>query len=56
MITYLKHPETVKYGENGATSVNCDLPEHLHNKVVELAVTKYVQSVNLTSQTIKEQK
>lgn len=56
MITYLKHPETVKYDENGATSINCDLPEHLHNKVVELAVTKYVQSVNLTSQTIKEQK
>ena len=56
MITYLKHPNTVKYDETGATSVNCDLPEHLHNKVVELAVTKYVQSVNLTSQTIKEQK
>lgn len=56
MITYLKHPDTVKYDETGATSVNCDLPEHLHNKVVELAVTKYVQSVNLTSQTIKEQK
>lgn len=55
-ITYLKHPNTVKYDETGATSVNCDLPEHLHNKVVELAVTKYVQSVNLTSQTIKEQK
>lgn len=55
-IFYLKHPNTVKYDETGATSVNCDLPEHLHNKVVELAVTKYVQSVNLTSQTIKEQK
>lgn len=56
MVSYLKHPNTVKYDETGATSVNCDLPEHLHNKVVELAVTKYVQSVNLTSQTIKEQK
>lgn len=55
-IVYLKHPNIVKYDETGATSVNCDLPEHLHNKVVELAVTKYVQSVNLTSQTIKEQK
>ena len=55
-ITYLKHPNTVKYDETGANSVDCDLPEHLHNKVVELAVTKYVQSVNLTSQTIKEQK
>lgn len=55
-ITYLKHPNTVKYDEAGASSVDCDLPEHLHNKVVELAVTKYVQSVNLTSQTIKEQK
>lgn len=56
MITYLKHPNIVKYDETGATSVDCDLPKHLHNKVVELAVTKYVQSVNLTSQTIKEQK
>ena len=55
-INYLKHPNTVKYDETGVTSVDCDLPEHLHNKVVELAVTKYVQSVNLTSQTIKEQK
>lgn len=54
-ITYLKHPDTVKYDPSG-TSVNCDLPEHLHYKVVELAVTKYVQSVNLSAQTIKEQK
>ena len=51
-ITYLKNPEVVNFNN----SVDCDLPEHLHHKIVELAVTKYVQSVNLSAQTIKEQK
>lgn len=47
-ICYIKLPVKVDY----KTSISCDLPEHLHVQVVELAVNKYFTSVGSTSKQV----
>lgn len=48
-VNYIKTPATVSLEDN----ISCDLPEHLHKDVVELAVNKYFQSVGSTSQNVR---
>jgi hypothetical protein len=56
-ITYLTFPVQV----NITTPTNCDLPEHTHQEIVDIAVRLYIAAVgdndrfNTESQTIKEQ-
>lgn len=47
---YIKNPVKVSLEEE----VDCDLPEHLHKDVVEVAVTKYLQSVGSTTQNVRQ--
>lgn len=49
-VKYIKLPATVSL----QNSINCDLPEHLHKDIVELAVNKYFNSVGSTSQSVKQ--
>lgn len=44
-INYIKNPAIVKYDISGENNINCDLPEYLHNEIVELAVKKYNVSI-----------
>lgn len=54
-ISYIRMPATVHLDEdawesgNTETSVNCDLPEHLHRQIVETAVALWFQTLGLTS-------
>lgn len=48
---YIKNPVKVSLTDN----ISCDLPEHLHKDVVELAVTKYFNSVGSTTQNVRQQ-
>lgn len=48
-VKYIKLPDEVSLERN----INCDLPEHLHKDVVELAVQKYFNSVGSTSQNVR---
>lgn len=56
IISYIKYPNKVKFDEEhygdpeSDTSVPCDLPEHLHTQVVELAVRIWFESLGLTSE------
>lgn len=43
--SYIKVPAKVKLSENSTDSVNCDLPESLHETVVKYAVDLYRRSV-----------
>lgn len=66
--TYVRMPASVKFdeeyydfidsGEQGTApenhSVNCDLPEHLHRSIVELAVEIWLQTLGLTSKQPQE--
>lgn len=52
--TYIKLPAKVKfdeahYSQTEDTSVSCDLPEHLHNSIVETAVEIWFQTLGITS-------
>lgn len=52
-IGYIKYPATVKLDdeddEASINNINCDLPIHLHNLVIEEAVRLWFQSLGLTS-------
>ena len=48
-VKYIKIPNEVNLEQN----ISCDLPEHLHKDVVELAVNKYFNSVGSTSQNVR---
>ena len=68
--TYIRMPASVKFdeeyydfiesGEDGIIpdnkSVNCDLPEHLHRSIVELAVEIWLQTLGLTSKQPQDNK
>lgn len=54
-VNYIKMPNVVKYSNNIANQVNCNLPEYCHHEVVEMAVNKYFQSVNSTNNTVSAQ-
>lgn len=46
-INYIKIPNKVKWNTDINESVNCDLPDYLHNEIVEIAVNKFQQSINI---------
>lgn len=68
--TYVRMPASVKFdeeyydfidnGEEGVIpenhSVNCDLPEHLHRSIIELAVEIWLQTLGLTSKQPQDNK
>lgn len=47
-VNFIKLPNVVKYSETEIEKVNCDLPDHLHNLIVETAVNKFFQSISTT--------
>ena len=47
---YIKNPVKVSFDKN----ISCDLPEHLHKDIVEIAVNKYLQSVGSTTQNVRQ--
>lgn len=45
---YIRKPATVIYNEeNSENNVDCDLPEYLHEEIVELAIQYYKSSFNV---------
>jgi hypothetical protein len=48
-VKYIKTPAVVSLEEN----VSCDLPQHLHKDIVEIAVQKYLTSVGSTTQRVQ---
>lgn len=53
-IKYIKMPRLVKFvSENSNENVDCDLPQHLHKQIVELAVTKFFNSVGSTTNNVR---
>ena len=51
-VNYIKLPATVKYSDIEEERVDCDLPEHLHYRIVELAVDKFFNSVGSTAHNV----
>lgn len=51
-VGYIKLPVKVKWSNDVNTSINCDLPEYIHNEIVELAVDKYFRSVGATTKPV----
>ncbi len=49
-VRYINKPNKVKYSEIKEEQVNCNLPEHLHNEIITMAVREYFNSVGSTSQ------
>lgn len=48
IVNYIKNPAKVSLSQN----VDCDLPEYLHNEIVQLAVNSFFQTVGATTQNI----
>lgn len=46
-IKYIKNPNVVKYSDDAAQQVNCDLPDYCHYEIVERAVQKYYASLGI---------
>lgn len=44
-IDYIKQPAIVK--NSSENSVDCDLPDYLHDEIVELAVKEFINSINI---------
>ena len=54
-ITYVRMPVKVRLDEsNSDNNISCDLPEHLHTSIVELAVEIWFRSLGLTSRQPQE--
>lgn len=54
-IKYLRMPVTVKLDTSVENkSVDCDMPEHLHKEIVELAVQKFFNSVGSTTHNVRQ--
>lgn len=51
-VNIIKLPKKIKYSDTKEERVDCDLPEHLHSYIVEVAVNKYFQSVGSTSHNV----
>lgn len=49
-VKYIKYPAIVKLDENNSSAcVDCDLPDYLHDEIVEIAVKNYFSSVGYTT-------
>lgn len=54
-VNFIQSPKKVSLdSSNPNNNVDCDLPEYLHNEIVQLAVQKYFQSIGATSQQINQ--
>lgn len=67
-VNYIKNPRVVRYGEYNVNDFRpdesqvgwndndcshpCDLPDHLHSEIVEIAVNKFFQSVGSTTKPV----
>lgn len=50
VIDYIKKPNQIKYSDNDADCVNCDLPAYVHPEIVQTAVTLFQQSIGAIAQ------
>lgn len=48
-ILYIKYPSIVNFEEN----IDCDLPDYVHNEIVQLAVQKYFNAVGSTTHNVE---
>ena len=47
-LSYIAKPAVVKFAEDvNGNNVDCDLPEYLHEEIVELAIQYYKSSFNV---------
>ena len=53
-VKYIRKPATVSFNETTQNGIDCDLPAHLHKDIVELAVTKFFNSVGSTSHNVNK--
>lgn len=49
LINYIKNPKQVKWSEEPSEYVNCDLPDYLHNEIVQIAINKFRESIGIKS-------
>lgn len=54
-VKYIKVPNVVKYDDDPAKCVNCDLPDYIHYTIVEMAVGKFFASVGAQSPNVRAQ-
>lgn len=54
-VKYIEKPAVVKYDDDINNQVDCNLPDYLHHEIVQLAVSKYFQSLAATSQAIAQE-
>lgn len=52
IVRYIENPKTVVWSNDLSLAVDCNLPNYLHNEIVEMAVNKYFQSVGSTTQSV----
>lgn len=45
-VSYIKHPNIVKWDEDDTNCINCDLPEHMHYDIINGAVNRYLLAIN----------
>lgn len=50
---YIAKPASVHYSKIISERIDCNLPEHLHSEIVELAVRKYFESIGSTTQQVQ---
>jgi hypothetical protein len=51
-VAYIELPAIVKWNAVLANGVSCNLPEYIHNEIVELAVSKFFKSVGSTTKPV----
>lgn len=51
-VAYIELPAVVKWNAVIANATSCNLPEYIHNEIVELAVSKYLRSVGSTTKPV----
>lgn len=49
-LSYIKYPNVVCWNEDPTKRIDCDLPEYIHNKIVEGAVRRYQIAIGSVSQ------
>lgn len=55
-LSYIKHPNRVALGcSNGDGRVECDLPEYLHEMIVQMAAKLWIDSVMFNKSTVREE-
>ncbi len=52
VVSYIELPAIVKWSNDVNIKVDCNLPEYIHNEIVELAVDKFFKSIGSTTKPI----